>query len=211
MSVRTGRPKGERSLTIPCHFGPAALRRQGAESLPPPPCCVSEQCFAPCALDNAQCRELQCTPRSPHGVNVRGSRVGKLIPKEHQRTAGAASLWKPAEPAQIFENCGGQTSDDADLLYWTPERASTVSPLSWTSNFTLVLDAGANQHGVTLLAGRLSGPAMCRFGPAPWSGRAVSEEDEENENEELFSRGFPLLPRGQWLRAGGVNFTVHRT
>ena len=45
------------------------------------------------------------------------------------------------------------TSDDADHLHWTPERASTVSPLSWTSNFTLVLDAGANQHGVTLLAG----------------------------------------------------------
>ena len=85
-------------------------------------------------------------------------------------------------------------SDDADLLHWTPERASTVSPLSWTSNFTLVLDAGANQHGVTLLAGRLSGPAMCRFGPAPWSGRAVSEEDEEDENEELFSRGSPPSP-----------------
>ena len=69
-----------------------------------------------------------------------------------------------------------------------------MSPLSWTSNFTLVLDAGANQHGVTLLAGRLSGPAMCRFGPAPWSGRAVSEEDEEDENEELFSRGSPPSP-----------------
>ena len=103
-------------------------------SLPPPPCCAPNHALF-CALDNAQCRELQCTPRSPHGVNVRGSRVGKLIPKEHQRTAGAASLWKPAEPAQNFENCGGQTSDDADLLYWTPERASTVSPLSWTSIF----------------------------------------------------------------------------
>jgi hypothetical protein len=63
LSDRTGRPpRGKRSLTIPCHFGPAALRRQGAESLPPPPCCVSEQCFAPCALDNARCRELQCRP-----------------------------------------------------------------------------------------------------------------------------------------------------
>jgi hypothetical protein len=69
-----------------------------------------------------------------------------------------------------------------------------VSPLSWPSNFTLALGAGAIQRGVTLLAGRLSGPAKCRFGPAPGSGRAVSEEDEEDESEELFSRGSPPLP-----------------
>ena len=59
-------PTGKRSLTVPCHFGLAVLRRQGSEPFPSAAVLLSEQGFAPCALDNAQCRKLQTAPRSPH-------------------------------------------------------------------------------------------------------------------------------------------------
>ena len=77
------------------------------------------------------------------------------------------------------------------------------------------LDAGAGQHCVTLKldvklyfgTGRRGESARCHpsrwaperasnvsLCPAPWSGRAVSEEDEEDANEELFRRGSPPFP-----------------
>ena len=105
-----GAHQGKRLLIIPCHFGPAALRRQGAETSPPPPCYALEQRFAPCALDNAQCRELQCIPRSPRGVNERGSRVGKRELENSSRHPAVAALcnpppWRGAPLAFHKERC----------------------------------------------------------------------------------------------------------
>ena len=104
MSDRTGRPpRGKRSLTIPCHFGLAVLRRQGYVPFPSAAVLLAEQGFAPCALDNARCRELQIAPRSPHGVNVRGAReVGNSSRKSTNYTAVSGLLMEACRAGSSF-------------------------------------------------------------------------------------------------------------
>ena len=68
----------------------------------------------------------------------------KLIPKQNRASTTlqrAASLWKPAEPAQYLGNRSG------------PAQTRTRRPSP--------LDAGACQQCVTPSTGRRSGPAVC--------------------------------------------------
>ena len=95
------------------------------ESLPPPPCCVSEPSFAPCALDNARCRELQTAPRSPHGVNVRGARELETHPVPWRgaplacRSGLVPNPWRVASPAFHKEHC---FSHQVPEEHWTHPR-----------------------------------------------------------------------------------------
>jgi hypothetical protein len=104
-------PKGETFTNHPLSPRACGPMTTMVESLPPPPCCVSEPSFAPCALDNAQCRELQTAPRSPHGVNVRGARELETHPALWRgaslacRSGLVPTPWRVASPAFHKERC----------------------------------------------------------------------------------------------------------
>ena len=121
------------------------------ESLPPPPCCASGQSFAPCALDNAQCREPAVSLTYAHPEwNARGARV-----ETHPQTK--QSINYAAESGLLMEACRARS------VPWEPERANS------------------NSDTPTFSTGRRSVPAVCHpfhwaperassvslFGPAP--------------------------------------------
>ena len=153
-------------------------------------CCASGQSFAPCALDNAQCRESAVSLTYAHPEwNARGARV-----ETHPQTK--QSINYAAESGLLMEACRARS--ERRELKRANLRTRRPSPL----------DAGACQRCVTFSTGRRSGPGCVTLWPRTlkWSGCVRRRRRGRQRGSRRLGGVFPSPPIS-WprLRVGGVN------